>query len=68
MELNRKEIHFRLNKTGKTLNEVARIAKVDPSFVTNMIAGKRNSQRVLDVLRLYMGEPALTIKQKKQVK
>ncbi len=56
MELNRQQIKQRLKDLGVTQRQIAHQNKVNPAHVSNVIAGKRKSQRIVNFLSLIFGE------------
>ncbi len=63
MELNRKQIQSLLTDKGLTQEYIAQTANVAPPFVTHLLAGRRSSQRVLNLIRILLDMPDLTIEQ-----
>lgn len=62
MELNKQQIQQRLKDLGVTQREIAHNTRVKEAHITNVIAGKRRSQRIVNFLSLIFGED-ITIRQ-----
>ncbi|GEM_PF-6455324 len=65
MELDKEQIKKRLHDKGYTFQKVADYANVDRAFITNLTAGIRKSQRVLNIIRLILNDSSVTIKENK---
>jgi|TARA_Y100000034_G_scaffold136520_2_gene213566 predicted transcriptional regulator len=64
MELNKQQIQRRLKELGVTQREIAHNTRVKEAHITNVIAGKRKSQRIVNFLSLIFGED-ITIQETK---
>jgi len=64
MELNKQQIQQRLRDLGITQRQIALNTRVKEAHITNVIAGKRRSQRIVNFLSLIFGED-ITIQEKK---